>query len=158
MGEIQKVMKARPIDQQGTSASQPQADGVAERCVQTVKTAMCKCIVVRGGLGHRYNDLPCIQLGYKSAPQRASGCLPMQLLLSHKHVSPRSTTHTLGDPLLWSVQAGPPPPRRGGGDALGGAFGFYQTRASAVGRDQRQHCHAQNHAALRGAPQRRLYL
>lgn len=71
MDDLQGPMEANLIDHRTISASHPQVDGLAERCVQTVYTAMCNYTVGRDGLGHWDNDLPHIALGYSSAPH---GC------------------------------------------------------------------------------------
>lgn len=68
------------IDHRTTSANHPQADGLAERCVQSVKTALAKCVLDRRSLLDWDTQLHWIALGYRASRQKASGLSPYAML------------------------------------------------------------------------------
>ena len=68
------------IDHRMTSASNPQADGLAERCVQSIKSALSKCVLDKGSVLQWDEQLQWIALGYRCSKQQASGFSPYALM------------------------------------------------------------------------------
>ena len=79
-GAFHLLLEECMIDHRTTSASHPQADGLAERCVQTIKLALAKHALARRNLHTWDEQLHWIALGYRSSKQKASGLSPYQML------------------------------------------------------------------------------
>jgi transposase InsO family protein len=80
LGAFHQLLEESMIDHRMTSASHPQADGLAERCVQSVKMALAKCVLDEGTVLHWDEQLQWIALGYRSSKQKASGFSPYSLM------------------------------------------------------------------------------
>ena len=61
------------IDHRRTSANHPEADGLAERCVLTVKRSICRCIEDQQILTAWDEHLPYLQVGYNYSKQNQAG-------------------------------------------------------------------------------------
>jgi transposase InsO family protein len=79
-GAFQLLLEQCLIDHRTTSASHPQANGLAERCVQSVKIALSKHVLQHGTLRSWDEHLHWIALGYRCSKQQSSGLSPYQML------------------------------------------------------------------------------
>ena len=103
-GAFHDLLTNALIDHRFTSPMHPQANGLAERAVQTVKKALRKMSSDRtphanGGV-HWDEQLPWLLLGYRASPQESSKLTPMQLLYARDPVIPPATIDRISDPLL----------------------------------------------------------
>ena len=88
------------IDHRVTSPNHPQANGLAERCVQSIKRALRKCCEARGGERTAWDaDLPWIALGYRCSVQAATGFTPYELLYGRKPVIPPAVAERAAGPI-----------------------------------------------------------
>jgi hypothetical protein len=76
------------IDHRQTSAYHPQADGLAERAVQTVKNALRKMCHDAASADSWDRMLPWISLGYRCSPQASTGLSPYRMLYAREPVVP----------------------------------------------------------------------
>jgi len=100
--EFAALLEQLLVDHRHTSANHPQANGSAERVVQTLKRALRKCIAA-GDVGPQDWDdaLPWIALGYRCSPQEATGYSPYQLLYGVTPVVPPAARARLSQPLAF---------------------------------------------------------
>ncbi|KAJ9521175.1 hypothetical protein QJQ45_022904 [Haematococcus lacustris] len=82
-----------------TSPHHPQADGLAERAVQTFKDALRKHIAVSGDPAAWDEALPAIALGYRVSPQEATKCSPYSLLYGRAPVLPPAVVQRMVRPV-----------------------------------------------------------
>ena len=75
-GEFQKLLAKHEISHRLASREHPQADGLAERMVQTMKRALRKCLCDGGG--EQWDELlPYIAMGYRMSKQKSVGYNPI---------------------------------------------------------------------------------
>lgn len=86
-GAFQKLLTDCCIDHRTTSSDHPQADGLAERAVQTVKRALRKYCEGSDG-SNWYEFLPWIALGYRTSKQASSRMTPYFMLYGREAVIP----------------------------------------------------------------------
>lgn len=103
-GEFQadfaKLLRDSHIDHRTTSPNNPQADGLAERAVQTVKRALSKHIDQSGSATDWDEQaLPWIALGYNASVQQSTGYSPYYLLHGVAPVIPPAVKERMADPL-----------------------------------------------------------
>ena len=79
-GKFHQVLEECMITHRTTSANHPQANGLAERCVQTIKSALAKHCAQRGAVADWDWALPRIALGYRASKQAASGLSPYEMM------------------------------------------------------------------------------
>ena len=89
-GEFAAVLAKHFIDHRTTSANHPQADGLAERCVQTVKRSLKKFCEAAGKANTWDRYLPYIAMGYNCSKQASTNASPHQILYARE---PQFTTH-----------------------------------------------------------------
>jgi hypothetical protein len=83
-GEFAEMCSRAFIDHRTTSANHPPANGLAERCVQTVKNCLRKyCLDVKN-MDTWDLHLPYIMLGYNCSKQRSTGVSPYHLLYARE--------------------------------------------------------------------------
>ncbi len=88
------------VDHRYTSPNHPQANGSAERVVQTVKKALRKLVDSKGNSSLDWDDeLPWIAMGYRCSAQRATGYSPYQLLYGVPPVVPPAIRERVMAPL-----------------------------------------------------------
>ena len=99
-GEFDELLRDSLIDHRLTSAGHPQADGLAERAVQTLKRSLDK-IVLSGAetLSWDYY-LPNIQLGYNGSVQQSSGVSPYYAMFGRQPTIPPAIRERLDQPLM----------------------------------------------------------
>ena len=109
LGAFEELCTQALIDHRTTSRDHPEADGLAERVVQTVKRGLRKYGLIHGN--HRDWDLklPWIAMGYRFSRQASlSSFSPYQLLYGREPVLPsavREKLHPvvdLDDPEVWA--------------------------------------------------------
>ena len=78
-GEFDTLLTKNALTHRIASRDHPQADGLAERMVQTMKRSLRKCLCDGGGL--RWDELlPYVAMGYRMSRQKSSGYSPYFLL------------------------------------------------------------------------------
>ncbi|KAJ9531307.1 hypothetical protein QJQ45_006751 [Haematococcus lacustris] len=98
-GEFADLLQRHLIDHRVTSPHHPQADGLAERAVQTFKDALRKHIAVSGDPAAWDEALPAIALGYRVSPQEATKCSPYSLLYGRAPVLPPAVVQRMARPV-----------------------------------------------------------
>jgi transposase InsO family protein len=78
--EFQQLLLDCMIDHRRTSANHPQADGLAERCVGTMKRSLSKLCAAEGSQAEWDRHLPWLMLGYNCSPSKATNLSPYQLM------------------------------------------------------------------------------
>jgi hypothetical protein len=76
------------IDHAVVSKDHPQANGQAEKMVQTVKKALMKSCADKQAVSNWDEQAAWIALGYRCSPQRSTGFSPYELLYARKPVVP----------------------------------------------------------------------
>ena len=99
-GEFHALLAHCFIDHRTTSANHPQADGLAERCVQTVKRALAKYVAEKQQLTDWDVQLNWIALGYRTSRQASTGLSPYQLLYGAEPVIPPAIRERVEQPVL----------------------------------------------------------
>jgi hypothetical protein len=98
-GEFEQLLQTAMIDHRTTSAARPQADGLAERCVQTVKRALRKLCEARRSKADWDKMLPWVALGYRCSPQQSTGVSPYQMLYACTPTIPPAIVERMQQPL-----------------------------------------------------------
>jgi hypothetical protein len=76
------------IDHRMTSPGHPQADGLAERAVGTVKACLRRVCAANGSHGRWDEAIAWVQLGYNASVQAATKFSPFELLYAYRPVVP----------------------------------------------------------------------
>jgi hypothetical protein len=87
-GAFEELLRRCMIDHRETSASHPQADGLAERNVQTCKRALEKHVMEQGEVSRWDEALPWIQLGHNCSKHGSTGFRPYTLVYGVEPVVP----------------------------------------------------------------------
>jgi hypothetical protein len=98
-GEFDDQLRRCMIDHRVTSANHPQADGLAERAVQTMKRALTKLCETSGSVRDWDIALPWVCLGYRCSPQASTKLSPYQLLYARTPVVPPAVAQRVSTPL-----------------------------------------------------------
>ncbi|XRB11143.1 reverse transcriptase [Pseudoscourfieldia marina] len=86
-GEFDELLERALIDHRWTSRGHPQADGLAERAVQTMKSALRRCMEKEQQ--KEWDELvPWITMGYNASVQASTKLTPYELLLGREPVIP----------------------------------------------------------------------
>lgn len=87
-GDFDIMLERNFIDHRLITAQHSQSNGLAERCVQTVKRALSKMAETRGA-GFQWDDeLAFIQLGYNCSVQESTRLTPYAVMLAHQPIIP----------------------------------------------------------------------
>ena len=86
------------IDHRNASANHPQANGLAERTVQTMKRAIRKWTDTHAVDCHWDDALPYILLGYRCSVQAATGLCPYEILHGCKPIVPPAIMERMSEP------------------------------------------------------------
>ena len=99
-GEFSDMCARNFIDHRTTSANHPPANGLAERCVQTVKNGLRKYCVDAKNMDTWDLQLPYLMLGYNCSKQRSTGISPYHLLYAREpqFIAP-AVAQSMGAPL-----------------------------------------------------------
>lgn len=103
-GEFQALLDKCLIDHRTTSANHPQADGLAERAVQTMKKAIRKYVDSQPA-NSWVQHLPWILLGYRASKQAASKMSPYFMLYGREAVIPPAIMQRWEQPLQFDESA-----------------------------------------------------
>lgn len=99
-GEFDSLLKDACIDHRTTRANNPQADGLAERAVQTVKRSLRKLVEQsQDSTSWDSQALPWIALGYNASTQGSTGYSPYYLLHGVQPVVPPAVKERMEPPL-----------------------------------------------------------
>ena len=99
-GPFEQLLVDCLIDHRRTSPNHPQADGLAERAVQTVKKALTKHVAQHRELGDWDWQLHWIALGYRASRQAATGLSPYEMLFGTRPIIPPAIKERMEEPLL----------------------------------------------------------
>ena len=88
LGEFDALLRDALIDHRTTRANNPQADGLAERAVQTVKRSLRKHVEQQSNASGWDEALPWIALGYNASTQKSTGFSPYYLVYGVAPVIP----------------------------------------------------------------------
>jgi len=99
-GEFAQLLEDCLIDHRVTSPNHPQADGLAERCVQSMKKALMKHVVQHRDLGDWDVHMHWVQLGYRASKQAATNLSPYELLYGTRPIIPPAIRERVESPLL----------------------------------------------------------
>jgi hypothetical protein len=86
--EFETLLRNCFIDHRTTSANHPQANGLAERAVQTLKRALKKHVEGSGSASEWDMIVPFIAMGYNASPQESTKLSPYQLVYARTPVVP----------------------------------------------------------------------
>eukprot|EP00877_Chromochloris_zofingiensis_P007303 jgi/Chrzof1/2826/Cz12g00080.t1 len=98
-GEFAQLLHVAMIDHRHTSPAHPQADGLAERAVQTVKRSLRKLCEAKKSVTKWHTMLPWIGLGYRCSPQKSTGYSPYELLYARRPTVPPAVRDKLAEPV-----------------------------------------------------------
>ena len=96
---FQQMLLDALIDPRSTSANHPQANGMSERCVKTIKTALRAMCLARQSTKDWDLELPWLMLGYRCSPQRSTGYSPYELLYAQQPVVPPAICERMATPI-----------------------------------------------------------
>ena len=92
-GEFQVLLTTQQITHRVTSRDNPQADGLAERMVQTLKQSLRRCLLDQTW-GLPWDDiLPYVAMGYRISKQKSTGFSPYFLLYGRDPLFPSTIQH-----------------------------------------------------------------
>lgn len=100
-GAFHELLEKCFIDHRTTSPYHPQADGLAERAVQTIKAALRKVCTAKSSTESWAEQLPWILLGYRCSRQASTGLSPYQLMYATPPCIPPAIRDRLEDPISW---------------------------------------------------------
>ena len=98
-GEFQELLEKCLIDQRCTTAYHPQANGLAERAVQSIKMALRRMVEGQEYGEHWDQQLPWVLLGYRASVQESTRHSPSQLMYARDPVIPPAVVEKLAAPL-----------------------------------------------------------
>lgn len=98
-GAFAQLLKDALIDPRHTSANHPQANGLAEKCVQTVKRALKKMCLETQSVHDWDLKVPWLLIGYRCSPQKSTGFSPYELLYAQSPVVPPAVVQRMLEPI-----------------------------------------------------------
>ncbi|XRB15552.1 reverse transcriptase [Pseudoscourfieldia marina] len=97
-GAFDTLLEKALIDHRHTSREHPQADGLAERAVQTVKEALKRCLEHDANI--EWDErVPWVVMGYMASAQSSTGFKPYELLHGHPITVPPSIRERMEEDL-----------------------------------------------------------
>jgi hypothetical protein len=101
-GVFASLLQQAYIDHRTTSANHPQADGLAERAVQSVKLALRKRCLQRNSQEDWDLDLPWVMMGYRCSVQESTKLTPYEILYGLKPIVPPAVRERVDPPIDFS--------------------------------------------------------
>jgi hypothetical protein len=98
-GAFEELLSKCLIDHRWTSPAHAQSNGLAEKCVGTIKRALRKVCEERASVRDWEEHLCWIGLGYRCSKQRSLGMSPYELLYARKPVIPPGVHDKWQEPL-----------------------------------------------------------
>ena len=99
-GEFYELLTDCFIDHRRTSANRPQSNGLAERCVQTLKTCLRKLITGQKGGAEKWDEhVAWIALGYRVTPHDTTKMAPYQMLYAVSPIIPPNIKARMAEPI-----------------------------------------------------------
>ena len=98
-GAVSKLLLLHLIDRRTTSSNHPQANGLAERVIGTLKRGLQKSVDAHGDAENWDLRLPYIVQGYRVSPQAATKHSPYELLFAVKPAIPSATRENFSEAL-----------------------------------------------------------
>ena len=98
-GEFASCLQEALIDHRQTSANHPQANGLSERAVRSVKEALTKMANASGGYANWDEQLPSIMLGYNCSVQGSTKLCPYTIVHAVDPVIPPAIKDRFGPEL-----------------------------------------------------------
>ena len=93
MGQFRSLLAKQEITHRIISRENPQADGLAERMVQTLKQSLRRCLLDQSW-GIPWDDiLPYVAMGYRISKQKSTGSSPYFLLYGRQPLFPSTIQH-----------------------------------------------------------------
>jgi len=87
------------IDHRRTAPNNPQADGLAERAVQSVKASLAKMCEKLSNIAEWEEQLAWVALGYRCSKQASTGFSPYEMLFARKPVVPPAIFERMTEPI-----------------------------------------------------------
>ena len=103
-GAFADMLRVALIDHRHTSPNHPQADGLAERAVQTTKRAVRKYVEADRRNDLWDNHLPYIMLGYNCSEQESTGVSPFYMMHAQQPTVPPAIRERLRGPAVEGVE------------------------------------------------------
>ena len=97
--ETATLMQQHLIDHRSTSSNHPQANGLAERAIGTIKRCLARSIESQGHLTDWDLQLAWILMGYRVSPQASTKVSPYEMLFAVAPSIPSSIKERLEEPL-----------------------------------------------------------
>eukprot|EP00775_Hariotina_reticulata_P015075 gene15075-biopygen1060 len=94
-GKFAQLLQDCMIDHAVISKDHPQANGQAEKMVQTVKKALMKMVASHQAVSTWDEDVAWVSMGYRCSPHRSTGFSPYELLYARKPVVPPAAADIL---------------------------------------------------------------
>jgi hypothetical protein len=98
-GRFTALLQDCYIDHRRTSAEHPQSNGLAERCVQTIKKCLAAVIDERQSQQEWDQEVHWVALGYRASPQMSTGLSPFEMLYARKPTVPPATRERMLEPI-----------------------------------------------------------
>lgn len=98
-GPFDALLESCFIDHRPTAPNHPQADGLAERIVQTIKRSLRKHCEQSCNVRDWDEGVHWIALGYRCSPQASTGYSPYELLYARRPVVPPAIMQALSHPI-----------------------------------------------------------
>ena len=96
-GMFAQMLAHHFIDHRVTSADHPQANGLVERTVGTVKKALAKHCELKQNIGTWDEQLASVALAYNTSRQASTNCSPFQLLYAREPTFPSAAVAAVMD-------------------------------------------------------------
>jgi site-specific DNA-cytosine methylase len=104
-GQFDTLLRDCMIDHVLISKGHPQANGQAERMVQTVKTALKKTCAAQKRVSDWDSEVAWIAMGYRCSPQSSTGYTPYEMLYGRKPVIPPAAADVLAPEIAYADPA-----------------------------------------------------
>jgi hypothetical protein len=98
-GQFDALLESALIDHRVTAPHRPQANGLAERMVQTFKKALRKYCQQESNIDSWDEGMHWIALGYRCSPQASTKISPYELMFARRPVVPPAVVQRLSQPI-----------------------------------------------------------